>query len=171
MEEIHSTLKLENKAFAKPDSIVSARICTKSGQLAVPGVCDKAQGGDTTRVEYFAKGTVPTQTCTVHQKVSICKVSGHFASPYCPLDSLVEKVYLIKDEKSPTDDTPYLLPTGDITTPCPIHSEGTVAPPTDGNENETPIGPENPDEGNKKPVEPTTTPPPVIIIPPTDNQP
>ncbi|ABX40884.1 transglycosylase domain-containing protein [Lachnoclostridium phytofermentans] len=171
MEEIHSTLKLENKAFVKPDSIVTARICTKSGQLAVPGLCDKALSGDCTRTEYFAKGTVPTQTCTVHQKVSICKVSGYFASPYCPLDSLVEKVFLIKDEKGSTDDKPYLLPTGDITNPCPIHSEGTVAPPTDEEDNETPIEPENPDDGNENPVEPTTTPPPVIIIPPTDNQP
>jgi penicillin-binding protein 1A len=171
MEEIHSTLKLENKAFAKPDSIVSAKICIKSGQLAAAGVCDKALSGDCTRTEYFAKGTVPTEYCTVHQKVSICKVSGQFASPYCPLDSLVEKVYLIKDEKSQTDDTKYLLPTNDIATPCPIHSEGTIAPPTDGYENETPFGPEYPDEGNNKPVEPTTAPPPVIIIPPTVNQP
>ncbi|WP_051650630.1 transglycosylase domain-containing protein [Lachnoclostridium phytofermentans] len=173
MEEIHSTLKLENKSFAKPDSIVSAKICTKSGQLAVPGLCDKALSGDCTRTEYFAKGTEPTQNCTVHMKVSICKESGHFASPYCPLDTLEEKVYLIKEETSPTDDTPYILPTGDIATPCPIHSEGTVAPPTDEEENETPEVPEIPDDGeeNETPEEPTTTPPPVIIIPPTDNQP
>jgi len=170
MEEIHSTLKLENKAFVKPDSIVTAKICTKSGQLAVAGVCDKALSGDCTRTEYFAKGTVPTQTCTVHQKVSICKVSGYFASPYCPLESLVEKVYLIKDEMNPTDDTKYLLPTNDIATICPIHSEGTIAPTTDVDDSETPVVPENPDEGDMTPVE-QTTPPPVLIIPPTDNQP
>ncbi len=174
MEEIHSTLKLENKAFTKPDSIVTAEICTKSGQLAVPGLCDKALGGDTTRIEYFAKGTVPTQTCTVHTKVSICKESGHFATPYCPLDSLEERVYLIKEETSPTDDTPYILPKGDLATPCPIHNENTVTPPTDDEENETPVAPEEPEdegENNETPVEPTTTPPPVIIIPPSDDQP
>ena len=173
MEEIHSTLSLENKAFVKPDSIVSAKICIKSGQLAVPGLCDKALSGDCTRTEYFAKDTIPTQACTVHTKVSICKASGHFASPYCPLDSLEEKVYLIKEETSETDDTPYLLPTGDIATTCPIHSEGTVAPPTDGDYYETPIGSEDEEDYDdyEMPIVPTTTPPPVIIIPPSDNQP
>lgn len=171
MEEIHKTLELEYKSFAKPDSIVSATICTKCGNLAVPGLCDKALSGNCTRTEYFAKGTVPTQNCTCHTKVSICKISKHFASPYCPLDALEEKVYLIKDETSPTDDTPFILPKDETSTPCPIHSEGTIAPPTDEGDTETPtlpdIGePEEPD------IEvPETTPPPVVVIPPTDSLP
>nr|WP_295680207.1 transglycosylase domain-containing protein [uncultured Lachnoclostridium sp.] len=172
MEEIHATLQLENKAFVKPDSIISAKICTKSGQKAVAGLCDKSLSGDCTRTEYFAKGTEPIQNCTTHTKVSICKVSGNFASPYCPLDSIEERVYLIKEETGTTDDTPYILPKGDITTSCPIHSEGTIAPPMDGDENGIPVGPEYPDnEDIETPWAPTTTPPPVIIIPPSDNRP
>ena len=44
-----------------PNSIVSAKICTKSGKLAVEGLCDHYIGGDTTQIEYFAKGTEPLE--------------------------------------------------------------------------------------------------------------
>jgi penicillin-binding protein 1A len=129
MEEVHSTLALEKKTFERPDSITSAVICTKSGELAIPGVCDHAQNGNCTRTEYFAKGTAPTKYCTAHIKVSVCKDSGHFASPFCPIGSTEDVVYLIKEETSPTDDTPFIYPTDERVDPCPIHSEGTIAPP------------------------------------------
>lgn len=131
MEEIHSTLALENKTFEKPDSIVKAVICTKSGELAIPGVCDHAPSGNCAKTEYFAKGTAPTKYCTAHVKVSVCKDSGHFASPYCPASSLQDIIYLIKEETSPTDDTPFLYPTDERADPCPIHSGGSISPPID----------------------------------------
>ncbi len=134
MEEIHSTLGLEYKTFEKPDSITSAVICTKCGNLAIPGVCDQALSGNCTRSEYFAKGTTPTQYCTCHVKVSVCKESGHFASPYCPIEQCEDAVYLIKEETSPTADTQFIYPTDEKAEPCPIHTEGSVAPPIDGEE-------------------------------------
>lgn len=177
MEEIHSSLQLEYKTWEKPDSITSAVICTKCGNLAVPGLCDQALSGNCTKTEYFAKGTAPTKTCTCHVKVTICKDSGHFASPYCPLDSQKEVVYLIKEETSPTDDTPYIYPTGEITELCPIHSEGTVAPPVEDDEE---IVPPPADPSDDEPVEeqpPVTdsdvttgdddSTPGVIVVPPT----
>lgn len=132
MQEVHSTLELEYKTFEKPESITSAVICTKSGQLAIPGVCDHYPGGNTMKTEYFAKGTAPTKYCTAHVKVEICKESGYFATPYCPEHSTQEVVYLVKEESSPTDDTKYIYPKGETANPCPIHSDGAIAPPNDG---------------------------------------
>lgn len=127
MQRIHEEYNLKSKPFEKPDSIVSAKICTKSGKLAVPGLCDKYVGGSTVKTEYFAKGTVPTEKCDIHVKVTICKDSGLIANEYCPESSLEEKVFLIKDEKYPTKDTPYLYP--DKT--CTKHNAKTAIIPND----------------------------------------
>lgn len=133
MAEVHTKLNLETKSFEMPDSIVKATICTKSGKLAVPGLCDHALGGNTTRVEYFAKGTVPTETCTSHVKVSVCTESNHIAGPYCPLNKVKDVVYLVKEETSDTWDTPNILPTGEAATVCPIHSDGSIIPSKEDN--------------------------------------
>lgn len=178
MEEIHSTLGLEYKTFEKPDSITSAVICTKCGNLAISGVCDQALSGNCTRTEYFAKGTAPTKYCTCHIKVTIDKVSGHLATPYCPEENLKEVVYLIKEETSKTDDTPYIYPTDEYAEPCPLHSEGTVAPPIDDSffdddfDEDTddyyyPPSQGGVDEDDTTTTEPEPTTPPVILITPT----
>ncbi|MDD5936475.1 MAG: penicillin-binding transpeptidase domain-containing protein, partial [Clostridiales bacterium] len=172
MEEVHSTLGLQYKTFAKPDSITSAVICSKSGDLAIPGVCDRALSGNHARTEYFAKGTVPTKYCTAHIKVSVCKDSNHFASPFCPPDHCEDKVYLIKEETSPTDDTPFIYPTDQRAETCPLHSEGTVAPPVEDeniitppeDEDNEPIAPPEDEEPEDEPISDT---PPVVIISPT----
>lgn len=180
MEEIHSTLNLEYKAFDKPDSITSAVICNKCGNLAIDGVCDKALGGKATRTEFFAKGTAPTKYCTCHIKVTVDKVSGHFATPYCPAENLEDVVYLIKEETSPTDDTPYIYPTDERAEPCPLHSEGSIAPPTDNDYFDVPDADlpdgddyfDNPDDGYEDNIEDdelndsTDVAPPVTIITP-----
>ena len=126
MEEIHSSLELPNKEFEMPDSIVKANICTKSGKLAVAGLCDMAEGGSTVATEYFAKGTVPTEKCSSHVRVTICTKSKKIARDNCPEKKKKSVVLLIKDEnyeyppeweailkkeyKFPitTSDTPYL---------------------------------------------------------------
>ena len=128
MERIHTELNLEIKDFDRPDSIVTATICNKSGKLAVDGLCNQALGGSTAKMEYFAKGTIPTETCDLHVKVAVCKESGLLATEFCPLDDVEEVVYLNKvDEISKTDDTPYLVPTES----CDIHTELTVEPEED----------------------------------------
>jgi len=122
MEQIHIQKNLEKKDFTMPDSIVTAKICTKSGKLAVEGLCDHKSVGNTTRVEYFAKGTEPTEYCDVHVKAKICTDSNAKATDNCPASSVKEKVFLIKDEKAVTDDTPHLLPK----ISCPIHKSKNV---------------------------------------------
>jgi len=109
MERIHKYYELESVSFTKPDSIVSAKICTKSGKLAVDGLCDHYVGGSTVRTEYFAKGTQPKEKCDVHEKVTICKETKKIANEFCP--DTEEVVYLIKDETSATKDTPFIKPT------------------------------------------------------------
>jgi len=93
-----------------PNSIVTAKICTKSGKLAVEGICDQYIGGNTVRVEYFAKGTEPTEKCDVHVKATICTESQALATEYCPPGKQKEAVYLDKTETGVTYDTPYILP-------------------------------------------------------------
>ncbi len=191
MERIHAEKELPYKEFTIPDSVVTAKICTKSGKLAVDGVCDHAEGGSTVRTEYFAKGTVPLEKCDVHIKASVCWLTEKLAGPNCPAEDVVEKVLLVKTETElldwegnvieyTTTDTPNLLPTGEDAI-CYIHNEITVTPdpfapdatpdplnPIDPNATQAPDNPLS-GEGttvtpdvNTPPV-PTPTPAPVIF--------
>lgn len=136
MDEIHEQLKY--KDFEKPDTIKSAKICTKSGKLAIEGLCDHAEGGSAVKTEYFAAGTLPTEFCDSHVAITICKESGKRATEFCP--DTEEKVYLIKAETSDTDDTPYVLPIKLETDFCKIHEHAPEVP------EETPSSPTaNPD--------------------------
>lgn len=125
MEKIHIQKSLENVPFTIPDSIVTAQICTKSGKLAVEGLCDHYVGGSTVKTEYFAKGTVPTEKCDIHVKATVCKDSGKIATEYCPKSSTKEQVYLIKEETNKTQDTPNILPTDT----CDVHTAGSAVIP------------------------------------------
>ncbi len=118
MEQIHIQKNLETKSFKVPESVVTAKICTKSGKLAVEGVCDHYLGGNTTRVEYFAKGTQPTEKCDIHVKATVCTESHSLATEYCP--TVEESVFLNKTETSVTGDTPYIYPSDS----CSIHENG-----------------------------------------------
>lgn len=128
MEEIHTTRELEIKDFEMPDSIVKAQICTKCGNLAVYGLCDEAEGGSCITTEYFAKGTVPSQKCTCHIRVNICKKSGKLAGENCPEKKQKSVVLLIKDEYNKIDsktmeyyDPPVVIETWD--TPYIYHAD------------------------------------------------
>lgn len=117
MEQIHIKKNLETKDFTIPDSIVTAKICAKSGKLAIDGVCNKYLGGDTTKIEYFAKGSEPTEKCDIHVKATICTKSHALATDNCPSKYLKDGVFLNKTEVSVTDDTPFILPS----VSCLIH--------------------------------------------------
>lgn len=77
MSKIHADLP--NKPFDKPAGIVAATVCSKSGKLPVPGLCDA-----TLTTEYFEDGTVPTESCNVHYQGMICTYSGLPAQENCP---------------------------------------------------------------------------------------
>ena len=51
--------------FRRPDDIVEAEVCRKSGKLPVSG-CARDYRGSAVITELFAKGTVPTDNCTYH---------------------------------------------------------------------------------------------------------
>lgn len=151
MERIHAEYELPYKEFTIPSSIVTAKVCTKSGKLAIDGICDHADGGSTVRVEYFAKGSVPLAKCDAHIKAMICTDSGKLACADCPAGSVKEKVLLLKNEPElvdwdgnpisyTTSDTPHLLPTGEDAI-CPIHSAS--QPPAAGGTEDNPSLPED----------------------------
>nr|WP_297932609.1 PBP1A family penicillin-binding protein [uncultured Lachnoclostridium sp.] len=175
MEKIHKPLP--RKEFSRPDSITTAKICTKSGKLAIDGVCDHAPNGSTVRTEYFAKGTVPAEACDVHVKFPVCITSGQTPSSNCPSEDIVNKVFIVKSkEEARTADTPYILPINFETTLCAVHTHATVVPtppvtdePDDGengegeddiippsNENKPADGPQNEPEDEFDPPEENT---------------
>ncbi len=120
MEDVHASMELPYVTFEKPDSIVSATICNKCGNLAVSGLCDLAEGGSCAKTEYFAKGTVPTQKCTCHVMVTVCNKTDKVAGEFCPERRKENRVLLIKEEnyEEKTWDTPYIYHPDEV---CDYH--------------------------------------------------
>lgn len=169
MERVHKNLA--RVEFKRPDSVVSARICSKSGKLAIDGVCDHALGGSTVRTEYFAKGTQPLETCNVHVKVKVCSASGQAPSEHCPTDLIEQKVYLSKSEGSTkTADTPYILPKDFEKKVCEVHVHGPnlFDPPEDLENPDIPEAPTDIENVPDVPSEGEPVPPPEL--PPIENE-
>lgn len=149
MTEIHSGL--EYRDFTKPEGIKTAKICTKSGLLAIDGVCDKDPRGNCVKTEYFAASNVPTEYCNHHILVNVCSSSGKAASPFCPEDKLTQKVFII-DGSPNAGDGKYLLPSNFEDDLCTVHKSPAVAPGNDDdddNHNDDDTG----DEGDELPDE------------------
>lgn len=129
MTQIHADLP--NESFQRPAGIVSAVVCSKSGKLPIAGLCDATQ-----KTEYFAEGTVPTQTCDVHWSGIICQYSMLPASEECrfKIQGTIELVPP-EDGALPSATEPIInsatdpLMTGDTTMPanvttlCPHNAE------------------------------------------------
>ncbi len=62
-----------------PAGIVTATVCSRSGKLPIDGLCN-----GTLRTEYFAEGTVPTETCNIHYSGPICNYCQLPATEFCP---------------------------------------------------------------------------------------
>lgn len=123
MARIHTDL--DNKDFVFTDELESAKICSKSGLLAVDGVCNSSSSNACVYTEYFAPGTAPTSYCDRHYALRICTESGKSATKYCPGDSVVQRVYLHIDDNDlssgTTTDSDYLAPSN--LQSCDIHTE------------------------------------------------
>lgn len=129
MSRIHEGLP--DPGFPQPDGIVTASVCSKSGKLAIPGICDADPRGSMVYTEYFAAGTEPTEPCDHHYAASICTVSNMPAGPGCPAGAVHQGVYILGGSLG-TDDTPYLLPFDPTQTgTCPVHSGGSAFGGTD----------------------------------------
>ena len=77
MSRIHENLP--TKSFDVASGIVTATVCSRSGKLPIPGLCDA-----TLVTEHFAEGTVPETTCNVHYQGALCAYSGLPACINCP---------------------------------------------------------------------------------------
>lgn len=129
LERVHKLKGYTSGTFEKPSSIVEASICSKCGNIAVPGLCDKNEYGNLITKEIFANGTVPSQKCTCCVSVTLCKESGQLAVAGCT--DTYTRILLNKDESNEirshgTYDTKYCL-TEDMKKSCTLHS--TYTPP------------------------------------------
>lgn len=79
MSKIHEGLPSQSFRMPEGGGIVTATVCSKSGKLPIAGLCD-----GTLTTEYFAEGTVPTESCNVHYQGMICQYSNLPASDSCP---------------------------------------------------------------------------------------
>ncbi|MGN0334505.1 MAG: transglycosylase domain-containing protein [Lachnospiraceae bacterium] len=127
MSRIHENL--ENKSFEKPDGIVQKSVCSYSGKLAIPGICEADPRGNGIKTEYFAGDNVPTESCDVHVIAPICDETGLLATDRCPFTHNEMRVIIpILQEGvggAATPDTPYGV---DMNNPggstCSVHSGG-----------------------------------------------
>ena len=129
MQKIHQVMDKEYTDFQRPAGITSATICTKSGKLAVEGLCNA-----TKRSEYFDSTTVPKEKCDVHVKYMICTESKELAGEFCPEDLVEEKIFLLKEEAEgvTTADTPFVIApdtlTNEFKETCHLHVEEELPP-------------------------------------------
>lgn len=112
MSQIHADLP--NESFSVPAGIVTATVCSRSGKLPIAGLCD-----GTLKTEYFAEGTVPTDSCDVHYQGPVCRYSNLPASENCPfrVDQVIELL--------PVEDAS--LQSGSATTTEVTNPDGTVS--------------------------------------------
>ena len=130
MERIHKNLT--DIGWKRDADIVTAKICSKSGLLAVDGVCGRGEDHGVVYTEYFTSQTVPTQYCTIHEEISICSESNRIAGDYCPKEDIIKKVYLrlTKEQLNTyytTDDMKYAIST--TLGKCSIHVAPTTTAP------------------------------------------
>ena len=109
MTRIHDGM--DDPGFLRPADIVEAEVCRKSGKLPVAGVCENDPRGTPVYTEYFAQGTVPTEVCDRHVRVTICKESGERSTDKCPAEETEQKTFkVVPENEGDTDDTLYVMP-------------------------------------------------------------
>ncbi|MCM1192430.1 MAG: transglycosylase domain-containing protein [Butyrivibrio sp.] len=118
MYRIHENLP--DQQFEVPEGLVSARVCSRSGLLPIPGLCD-----EWLKTEIFAEGTVPTESCSIHYEGNICAYDGLPATPLCPFP-----VY--GKLERPLIEDPALLNGSTMITTNPDGTQTITTPPTSG---------------------------------------
>lgn len=157
MKRVHENL--ESKDFEKPKGITQATVCSKSGLLPKDGVCENDPRGSLKYTEYFASGTTPKEECDHHEVISICKVSGEIAGPYCPEEDVQTKVFIVGAAQGSAD-YPYCASEAFMNKTCSVHDENYTPDeedpenpsdedPADGEIDE----PQNPEDGEDTPAD------------------
>lgn len=137
MTRIHKDLPIQG--FVVPDNVTTARICSLSGKLAVPGLCDQDPKCQCYN-EFFTADTVPTTGCDIHIMVRMCQDSQCEATPYC--SHTYEKMYYrMAVPEVITLDSEYIYRAGTSPSLCPYHTEPPPPPtqPTIYDENGNPV--------------------------------
>ena len=135
MEPLHEVL--ENRAFDRPDGVVSTEICADSGML-MTDACRADPRGSRGTGSLFMRDDVPSEYCTIHTEVQVCtecpildaegNETGlyHLAGEFCPAESVIT-VGLLNYERADvggatTDDAIYLLSYTEAAGPCTTHT-------------------------------------------------
>lgn len=95
MSEAHRGF--EPKGFIMPDGFVTVTICTESGKIAKPDLCENDLRGSTVRKEIFIKGTEPREYCDLHVTVDIDTTTSKLANEYCPPELVERRVYIKRE--------------------------------------------------------------------------
>lgn len=96
---------LPKKEFKVPD-LERAYVCEKSGHLGTK-LCEEREAGI---LEYFVKGTVPTEYCDEHIELEICKESDRLFGENCPNKSKEEKIFFKRKKEYNKMDMKNILP-------------------------------------------------------------
>lgn len=128
MQQIVELEEQEIKDFPQCEGITSASVCRISGLLPGEG-CE-------TRSEYFAVGTIPTETCGGHITIEMCEDSNLPATNACP--SKYSLTYFKRADGSiyiPSDLKEKNIPEDFVDRTCPIHPAlpDDEVPDADGN--------------------------------------
>ncbi len=116
MERVHEELPSEQ--FAMPQGIVQMDICSRSGKLPIPGICDGSIIS-----EFFAEGTEPSESCDIHYEGELCAYDHLPANFECPFKTYGRtELPLIED--------PSLLSGSTMITVNPDGTETYITPPT-----------------------------------------
>ena len=157
MKRVHENL--ESKDFEKPKGITQATVCSKSGLLPKDGVCENDPRGSLKYTEYFASGTTPKEECNHHEVLSICKVSGEIAGPYCPKEDIQTKVFIVGAAQGSAD-YPYCASKEFLNKTCSVHDENYIPDeenPEEPSDEDPAVGeidePQTPEEGEDTPAD------------------
>lgn len=129
MNRIHANLPAA--AFEQPADVVSARICKKSGRLAIDGVCDQDPRGSQVYEEYFVLGTEPRSSCDKHLSLPICQETGLLPSSTC---NTIHRIFIKQpdDNFDYTDDSNYAPPIQTCEGHRPVTILDNLKDPTNG---------------------------------------
>lgn len=104
MSRIHE--ELPNMDFEKPEEIVQVQVCSESGKLPIPGVCDMDPRGSCVITEFFEKGMEPIEMCDVHIVAKVCGVTNQLATDGCWwMDDQIRVILPVLQEEAPDDPT------------------------------------------------------------------
>ena len=109
MEIAHTNLPA--KQFEPPKGTTEVQICMDSGMRAGE-LCSKDYRGSRVSTEQISITSAPTETCNIHQSVTVDKDSGMPVSPNCPASLHEVRIMPVTPETS---------------VPCTIHSSSSYS--------------------------------------------